>query len=96
MPPPVVRSSTDIGKKYIQEFMMKSSEVVCVREYRELWETTEQALRNGLRYQAHLQRNQLGKHGSSFCKAMEHLRIAESIVASELTEIEDKLMLEAA
>jgi len=91
-----LRSSTDVNEKYRLEFRMKRCEIVCVREYRELWETTEQALRNGLRYQAHLQRNQLGKHGSSFCKAMEHLRIAESIVANELTEIEDKLMLETA
>ena len=89
-----MRSSTDVNEKYRLEFRMKRCEIVCVREYRELWETTEQALRNGLRYQAHLQRNQLGKHGSRYCEGLKHTWKAETILAEVLVEIENETMLE--
>jgi hypothetical protein len=73
---------------------MKSCEVVCVREYRELWEKAEEALRNGLRYQAQLKRNKLGKHGSRYCEGLKHIWKAETILAEVLVEIENEFMLE--
>ena len=73
---------------------MKSCEAVCVREYRELWETTEQALRNGMRYHTQLKRNKLGKHGSRYCEGLKHIWKAESILAEVLVDIENETMLE--
>ena len=73
---------------------MSRSEAVCVREYKELWETTEQALRNGMRYHTQLKRNKLGKLGSRYCEGLKHIWKAETILAEGLVEIENETMLE--
>tara|TARA_B100002003_G_C13618551_1_gene317480 strand:- start:100 stop:339 length:240 start_codon:yes stop_codon:yes gene_type:complete len=67
------------------------NESVCVRAYKELWEMTSDALQNAIWHRAHLKRNAIGKYGRRYCKGFEHLRKAETIFASVLTDIEDEI-----